>query len=248
MRWLAFCSHSHIFILNYKLEQIHEDGCTDQSAARWICQHVQLLLVKEIRLVGQLAKLAAALARNPYLDQMSTAIVHLVRDPRPMLASQKRLRWWGFGEMTTRRRRVEMERVAKRTCDGMVADAAAGDDLERSSQIRYLFVRFEELTSDLEMTTLRLHAQLGLTLPRTTMEWISRTLDGQCAHGTTHGTVENVSDAVKQFEYSTCRQKQARRSRDARSSARWKHLLSMHEKRAINGHCASAFARFGYSL
>ena len=216
------------------------------AKTRLACQRVQLLLVKEIRLVGELARLAAALTFTQP-NTGSTAIIHLVRDPRPMLASQKRLRWWGFGEMTSRRRRLEMERVAKRTCEGMVADAAVGDALQRAGKIRYFLVRFEELTADLESTTLRLYAQLGLPLPHTTVEWMNRTLGGHCAHGSAEDASANASIADKQFEYSTCRQKRARRSREARSSARWKHLLTMHEKRAINTHCAGAFARFGYS-
>eukprot|EP00322_Chrysochromulina_rotalis_P019561 CAMPEP_0115838194 /NCGR_PEP_ID=MMETSP0287-20121206/5604_1 /TAXON_ID=412157 /ORGANISM="Chrysochromulina rotalis, Strain UIO044" /LENGTH=189 /DNA_ID=CAMNT_0003291715 /DNA_START=345 /DNA_END=914 /DNA_ORIENTATION=- len=176
---------------------------------------------------------------------MSTAIVHLVRDPRPMLASQKRLRWWGFGDMTARRRRLEMERVAKRTCDGMVADAAVGDALQRQgSLIRYALVRFEELTSDLEATTLRLHHQLGLSVPLSSHQWLNRTLRGQCAHGSARQDA-NATD-VNQFEYSTCRQKRARRAQETRALARWKHSLTMQEKQAINSMCAGALSRFGY--
>ena len=84
-----------------------------------VCSAARLVLVKEIRLVGQLATLAAMLPAP-------STIVHLVRDPRPMLASQIKLQWWnlrkGGGRLVVR----ELERVARRTCKGMVADADAG--------------------------------------------------------------------------------------------------------------------------
>ena len=204
----------------------------EQTAA--VCQQAQLVFVKEIRLVGELSRVAKALAQSE--RKGITALIHLVRDPRPMLASQRRLLWWNMNsEMSRRRRAMEIERVAKRTCDGMVRDADAGDALLRSGQTTYILVRFEELTSELEATTLRLYAQLGRPVLHSTRLWLNRTLAGQCSHG-------NDAANAEKFEYSTCRARQARR----RPQQRWKHVLTMLEKRAISRVCSHALARFGY--
>jgi hypothetical protein len=205
------------------------------------CLKARLLLVKEIRLVGQLFRLANALTRpsngtglSPQPLARNTAIIHLVRDPRPMLASQKRLRWWGFGD-SRHLQLDEMRRVARETCDGMVADADTGDRLQRTGRIRYVFVRFEELDMDLEGTTNRVFTQLGLPVQPATKVWLNRTLQGHCAHG-------SASSKADKFEYSTCRAKTRRGA-----VRRWKHALSSKEKQTILSACAGALARFGYT-
>lgn len=210
--------------------------------ARRACRAAPVVLVKEIRLVGQVARIAAALQRRQKSGKSTragaTAIVHLVRDPRPMLASQRRLGWWNFGNISGRRAAAEMERVAKRLCGGMAADAAAGQQLQRSGRVRYVPVRFEELASDLAATTARLYNALGLPLPPSTLDWVDRTLRGQCAHGDVSSA--NGTDSKQRFEYSTCRARPSRRPR-------WKHELSAREKRIISRQCAGAMRAFGYA-
>ena len=215
----------------------------DQS--RKACSSASVVLVKEIRLVGQLSQLAASLASRPRLLSGSTAIVHLVRDPRPMLASQRRLHWWNFGLNSTKRQRAkEMERVAKRLCAGMLADAAAGEWLKQrhGDLIRYVPVRFEELANGLAATTERVFGEVGLPLRSSTHDWLNRTLAGECAHG--DATAAAAASDKDKFEYGTCR---GRSSRSRRLRPRWKHVLSMREKRAIAKHCGVAMATFGYS-
>lgn len=217
-----------------------------------VCHSARLVLVKEIRLVGKLQQLAATLTRH-YLQQhprppaRSVAIVHLVRDPRPTLASQRRLHWWKFGNTSLQSKQQlahEMARVAKHLCRGILADVTAGERLQRNeaSLIRYVPVRFEELATNLAATTERLYGALGLLpVPHTTQEWIQRTLSGQCAHG--DAASANNESTLEKFEYSTCRSKTAP-SRGAHG--RWKHDLSRLEKRAIARGCATAMARLGY--
>ena len=212
------------------------------AAARHACRAAPVVLIKEIRLVGQIARIATALERRQRPGRSrragTTAIVHLVRDPRPMLASQRRLGWWNFGNLTGRRRAAEMERVAKRLCGGMAADAVAGERLQRAGRIRYVPVRFEELASDLAATTARLYSALGLPLPRSTRDWLNRTLRGQCAHGdaaSANGTFDR-----QRFEYSTCRRARPNKR------PRWEAELSGRDKRIINRECAAAMRHFGY--
>lgn len=214
------------------------------EAARLACRAAPVVLVKEIRLVGQIENIAAALQRRRRSSSRSgaragaTAIVHLVRDPRPMLLSQRRLGWWNFANITGRRRAAEMERVAKRLCGGMAADADAGQRLQRAGRIRYVPVRFEELASDLAATTARLYGALGLPLPGSTRDWLNRTLRGQCAHG--DAASANGTAGRQRFEYSTCR------ARPSLGRPRWKKELSTREKRIIGRQCAAAMRAFGY--
>jgi hypothetical protein len=231
--------------------------------AHLACRSALVVLVKEIRLVGQLSRLAASLAAKsspahsdhsqtgrPWKPR-TTAIVHLVRDPRATLASQRRLHWWRFGnisQQTRRQRAREMERVAKPLCRGMLADSLAGERLRKDahSAIRYVAVSFEELTSDLSATIERIYSELGLLpTPGSTHDWIQRTLSGQCAHGDGALSDGHINaSTLEKFEYSTCRSKQFPSS--GRRNARWKHALSRLEKRAIVQHCAQAMARLGY--
>ena len=191
--------------------------------------------------MGQLSKIALTLERrqqqNPTTRMGSTAIVHLVRDPRPMLVSQRRLGWWNFANVSGQRRAAEMQRVARRLCIGMTADAAAGKLLQKAGKIRYVPVRFEELASNLAATTERVYGALGLSLPLSTRDWLNRTLRGQCAHGDAASV--NGSLGRQRFEYSTCRAKPT-------GKPKWKHELSVREKRIIGRECKEAMRAFGY--
>ena len=234
---------------------------TSVRATAQACRRAKLLLVKEIRLVGQLSQLAAALVRErmepaaapttaPGAAATSTApgataLIHVVRDPRAMLASQKRLRWWpkwhGREKGTRRQQLAEMERVASHQCNGMLSDAAAGDALQRRGHVRYVLVRFEELSSDVQTTTGRLYAQLGLPVPHETRAWLERTRRGQCVNSNaTVARITRNSSAAEQFEYGTCRTSATRRDR-------WKHMLRPTEKRILARVCAEALSRFGYT-
>ena len=108
-----------------------------------VCSAAKLLLVKEIRLVGQLSLLASTLQKGGI---RGLTIVHLVRDPRPMLASQIKLHWWGL-QQGSRKMARELEALARRTCNGMESDAAAGAALHGQGDLTYLPVRFEDLVA-----------------------------------------------------------------------------------------------------
>ena len=185
------------------------------------CRRARLVVVKEIRLQGQLRRLGAALSERPPRGDTSTALIQLVRDPRAIIASQKRLRWWDFNLPH------EMARVARHTCDSMLADAAAGAKLRRRGQIRHIVVRFEELVSNLSATAYRLYADLGWRVPHSTREWLLRTLRGQCRSHT-------------DFEYSTCR------NATSASHTDWRAVFTRRERRAVMSKCKKALRYFGY--
>lgn len=215
------------------------------------CETARLVLVKEIRLVGQLSQLAGVLTRRQIAWQRAargmpstTAVVHLVRDPRLVLASQRRLHWFRFQNTTAKRAKraaaMEMRRVARRLCQGMVADARAGLQMRHHGGVRYIPVHYEALVSNLHATTARLYGELGVPLPRETMDWLNRTMQGHCSHSVASG---NDSASRKEYEYSTCR----KADQMAPRRSRWKSKMPTHEQRALLMECRDALGWFGYT-
>ena len=192
------------------------------------CTAAKLVLVKEIRLVGQLSLLASTLRQGGV--QMPT-IIHLVRDPRPMLASQMKLHWWNLQKGSPKTIR-ELEKLARRTCSGILSDAAAGTELHGQRQVNYVPVRFEDLVANTSKVAEQLYRALDLPMPLQTTAWLRKTQRGECA----------VANSSEQFEYGTCRNSTVRR----RARSRWKHTLSRREKRVIIKQCGDAMQRFGY--
>ena len=193
-----------------------------------VCKAAKLVLVKEIRLVGQLSLLASTL-RQGGVDSLT--VIHLVRDPRPMLASQIKLRWWNL----LKGGRRELERVARRTCTGMESDAAAGAALHSRDGLRYVPVRFEDLVANTSQVTQQLYSALEMPVPPSTRAWLHKTLRGECV----------AANSSEQLEYATCRNTSVRRHAKRHS---WKHSLSRRQKRIITQQCSGAMRRFGYEF
>ena len=193
-----------------------------------ICKAAKLVLVKEIRLVGQLSLLASTLRQG---GVGSLTVIHLVRDPRPMLASQIKLRWWNL----LKGGRRELERVARRTCTGMESDAAAGAALHSRDGLRYVPVRFEDLVANTSQVTQQLYSALEMPVPPSTRAWLHKTLRGECV----------AANSSEQLEYATCRNTSVRRHAKRHS---WKHSLSRRQKRIITQQCSGAMRRFGYEF
>ena len=220
------------------------------------CSAAKLVLVKEIRLVGQLATLVSEL-RRAAPDRgavVPTTIIHLVRDPRPMLASQIKLHWWRneYGRFTA----GELEKVARKQCEGMIADGEAGAALIRDgsggapgggpagSELSYVLVRFEELVANTSQVAQQLYARLGMPVPVSTLAWLKRTTRGTCVNAASH------QPAFENYEYGTCRNASARKRAKSRGGGRggWKHTLTRRQKRIIQRQCGGALRSFGYDL
>lgn len=220
------------------------------------CAAAKLVLVKEIRLVGQLATLVSELrAATDHGAAFPTTIIHLVRDPRPMLASQIKLHWWRneYGRFTS----GELEKVARKQCAGMIADGEAGAALVRDgtgggsvgggtagSELSYVLVRFEELVANTSLVAQQLYARLGMAVPASTLAWLRRTTRGTCVNSASH------QPAFENYEYGTCRNASARKRAKSRGGGRggWKHTLSRRQKRIIQRQCGDALRTFGYDM
>lgn len=217
------------------------------------CSAAKLVLVKEIRLVGQLDTLVSEVRAAPDRGAVvPTTIIHLVRDPRPMLASQIKLHWWRneYGHFTA----GELEKVARKQCEGMIADGEAGAALIRASakrasgaagsELSYVRVRFEELVANTSRVAQQLYGRLGMPVPAPTLAWLQKTTRGTCNNTASH------QPAFENYEYGTCRNATARKRARSRGGGRggWKHTLTRRQKRIIQRQCGGALRRFGYDL
>lgn len=182
--------------------------------------------------MGQLHLLGAALSKRRALNG-DVAVIQLVRDPRAMIASQARLNWWN------RSLPHEIARVSERQCEGMLADAATGAALKQQGLVRHVLVRFEQLVADLPAVVGQVYSATGWEVPRTTREWLERTLSGQC------DTSSNWPSA-NAFAYSTCRINETSARRRAGWREAYKRTLTRRERRTIERKCAGALHEFGY--
>jgi hypothetical protein len=209
------------------------------------CRDAKLRLVKEIRLVGQLHRLVFHLES---IASRSTPVVlvQLIRDPRAMLASQKRLGWWRLPARDPARSHEVLGRVAKRMCRGMLADSRTGQRVSRRGAFVHALVRFEDLVANLTQAVERLHAEIGWRVPRQTREWLQRTARGHCSPranaswGVGWRGNASWSPSPKQMEYSTCR------NGTGASRTNWREHLTLREQKAIVKRCSTALRHFGY--
>ena len=196
------------------------------------CRTSRLLVVKEIRLVGQLHRLVSSL-ETLAAHSNPTVIIQLVRDPRAMLASQKRLNWWRLrGQEDPATSNEILGRVAKRTCRGMLADARTGRRVDHRGAFVYAMVRFEELAANLTLAVEHLHDQLGWRVPLSTHLWLQRTAHGHCDVA--------AGSSPKEVEYSTCR------NSTAATRTHWREALTRREQRTVTKRCYAALQHFGY--
>ena len=218
--------------LNASLASVNE--------TRRACRAAPLVLVKEIRLVGQLRALASAWPAGD-ASAAALSVVHLVRDPRSMLASQKKLGWWRLREGTPAARLKNLEYIANRTCVGMLADADAGAELAKQrGAAAYVRVRFEDLLADIKGAAAALSRQLGLPVAPAAAEWLERFTQGDCdSHTPRPGMTPEQA-----YQYGTCRDPVAAQRAVAGKS--WKHGLNPREKRTILARCDGVLRRFGY--
>jgi hypothetical protein len=198
------------------------------------CRLSPFRLVKEIRLVGELALLASALQRDAMRRSAPpAAIIHLVRDPRALLASFKKLSWWELNKGG----QDAFGKVAGTICRGMLLDAAAGAALNASGNVLYLQVRFEELVAHMPDVIDKLYTDLGWPHSRSVDTLVSRVVRGECRQ------VGELGSHTPNPEYGTCRNATVRRL----VNRRWVHELTPAEQKATERLCGDALDHFRYA-
>lgn len=197
------------------------------TVASEACRQRDHVAIKAVRIpkVGDLR----TLSEDPRLD---LRIVHLVRDPRAVLASRMGVfsgfRAWRIWNATGRQPRyVDLAQISH-TCRDMEASAEMGL-LERPGWLRgrYLLLRYEDLAFRPEDKARDIYRFLGLEVHPRVLRWI--------AHNT------NVTNAPAEwhYKYST--------ARDSKTAAEsWRLRLHFSIVQAVQSLCNSTLALLGY--
>ncbi|CAJ1057141.1 carbohydrate sulfotransferase 1 [Xyrichtys novacula] len=171
------------------------------------------------------------LTEDPRLD---LKIIHLVRDPRAVLASRMmafsdQFRAWKIWNATGRQPRyVDLSQITS-TCKDMTASAETG--LQRLAWLRgrYMPVRYEDLAFNPEKKAAEIYRFVGLTMEDRVRTWIEK------------NTKSNVSSSTSEWNhrYSTRRNSRA-------TAESWRLGLSFDIVRTVQTLCNDTLALLGY--
>ncbi|XP_032829122.2 carbohydrate sulfotransferase 4-like [Petromyzon marinus] len=173
-------------------------------------------------------------------------IIHLVRDPRAVLSSRRKLKGYslaGDDQMVLGRPNVDQQsdsvEVMQRICRGMDdIGAAVAEDAARSVGGRrgeeggsdalrgaYMAVRYEDLVSRPERTTRDMFRFAGIELPAAVSSWVRDMTQGQ-------------REGPGGFE--------VERLRSLAVARKWRWSMSFEDARAAQDACRDAMRRFRY--
>ncbi|KAL7871138.1 hypothetical protein SRHO_G00086350 [Serrasalmus rhombeus] len=200
------------------------------TLASMACQARSHIAIKTVRIpqVGDLR----TLSEDPRLD---LRIVHLVRDPRAILASRMtafadQFRAWKIWNATDRQPRyVDLSQIT-RTCRDMEYSVETG--LQRPAWLRrrYLLVRYEDLALNPEDKAKEIYRFLGLNIGSRVLTWISQNTNATAPSSTEWN-----------YKYST--------SRDSKATAHnWRQRLGFDIVKTVQTLCNTTFALLGYKL
>ncbi|XP_061891173.1 carbohydrate sulfotransferase 1-like [Entelurus aequoreus] len=218
------------------LEPPEETWCTKKCGALNLtlastsCLSRGHIAIKTVRIpeVGDLR----TLVEDPRLD---LKIIHLVRDPRAILASRMmafsdQFRAWKIWNATGRQPRyVDLSQITS-TCKDMVASAETGLQKPVWLQGRYLLVRYEDLAFNPQHKATEIYQFLGLDMEDRVQAWITK------------NTNSNLSSPSEwNYRYST--------TRDSRVTAEsWRLRLGFDIVRTVQNLCNKTLALLGYKL
>ncbi|KAI1905439.1 hypothetical protein AGOR_G00016190 [Albula goreensis] len=205
------------------------------------CQALNLTLASKVCLAR--GHVAIKTVRVPEVDglralsedpRMDLRIVHLVRDPRGILASRMaafadQFRAWKVWNATGRQPRyVDLAQIT-RTCRDLAESASLG--LRRQPawlRGRYLLVRYEDLARQPEAKAKEIYRFVGLEMDERVLGWISRN---------TNHSAPSASEG--DYKYST--------TRDSRAMAEsWRLRLAYDIVRAVQDLCNDTMSLLGY--
>ncbi|XP_054633604.1 carbohydrate sulfotransferase 1-like [Dunckerocampus dactyliophorus] len=205
-------------------------GALNLTLASASCLSRGHVAIKTVRIpeVGDLR----TLAEDPRLD---LKIIHLVRDPRAILASRMmafsdQFRAWKIWNATGRQPRyVDLSQITS-TCKDMLASAETGLQKPSWLQGRYLLVRYEDLAFNPQRKAAELYQFVGLEMEDRVQMWITK------------NTNSNLSAPTEwNYRYST--------TRDSRVTAEsWRLRLGFDIVRTVQNLCNKTLALLGYRL
>ncbi|XP_039987994.1 carbohydrate sulfotransferase 1 isoform X2 [Xiphias gladius] len=203
-------------------------GALNLTLASMSCLSRGHIAIKTVRVpeVGDLR----TLTEDPRLD---LKIIHLVRDPRAILASRMmafsdQFRAWKIWNATGRQPRyVDLSQITS-TCKDIVASAETGLQKPAWLRGRYLLVRYEDLAFNPKDKATDIYRFVGLKMEDSVQMWIAKN---------TNSNVSSLSDW--NYRYST--------TRDSRATAEsWRLRLSFEIVRTVQNLCNDTLALLGY--
>lgn len=203
-------------------------GALNLTLASMSCLSRGHVAVKTVRVpeVGDLR----TLTEDPRLD---LKIVHLVRDPRAILASRMmafsdQFRAWKIWNATGRQPRyVDLSQITS-TCKDMAASVETG--LQRPAWLRgrYLLVRYEDLAFNPKDKASEIYKFAGLEMEDRVRTWIAKNTNSNAS-----------SPSEWNYRYST--------TRDSRVTAEsWRLRLGFDIVRTVQNLCNDTLALLGY--
>ncbi|XP_067091159.1 LOW QUALITY PROTEIN: carbohydrate sulfotransferase 1-like [Osmerus mordax] len=203
-------------------------GALNLTLASAACLARRHVAIKTVRVpeVGDLRTLTEDL-------RLDLRIVHLVRDPRAVLASRmvafpEQFRPWKIWNATGRRPHyLDLSQITS-TCRDMAVSVETGLSRPAWLRGRYVLLRYEDLALRPEEKARELYRFLGLEMEESVRAWISLN---------TNGSVVSPSDW--NYRYST--------SRDSRATAEsWRLRLGFHVVRTVQTLCNDTLSLLGY--
>nr|XP_057932073.1 carbohydrate sulfotransferase 1-like [Doryrhamphus excisus] len=203
-------------------------GALNLTLASASCLSRGHVAIKTVRIpeVGDLR----TLAEDPRLD---LKIIHLVRDPRAILASRMmtfsdQFRAWKIWNATGRQpRSVDLSQITS-TCKDMVASAETGLQNPAWLQGRYLLVRYEDLAFNPQHKASEIYRFVGLELEDRVRMWMTRNTRGGSS-----------APSELNYRYST--------TRDSRVAAEsWRLHLDFDIVRTVQNQCNRTLDLLGY--
>lgn len=203
-------------------------GALNFTSASVSCLSKGHVAIKTVRVpeVGDLR----TLTEDPRLD---LRIIHLVRDPRAILASRitafsDQFRAWKIWNATGRQPRyVDLTQITS-TCTDMTDSLTTA--LQRPAWLRgrYLLVRYEDLALNPKDKAEEIYRFVGLDMDQRVLSWINRN---------TNSNTGSPSDW--NYKYST--------SRDSKAAAEnWRLRLSFDIVRTVQNLCNNTLSQLGY--
>ncbi|XP_037505104.2 carbohydrate sulfotransferase 5-like [Rhipicephalus sanguineus] len=216
--YTAWMENTRYYKQNHFLADICEGGesCFSPGYLSGLCSRAQAQVFKFTRL--RVTQVQSWIQKNPEMAS-SVRVVHLVRDPRAMYASRRRLDWCKNDAHCG---------SAAALCGEMRSDLDAFGELGRHLLSNRTYqIRFEDLAADPLNETRRLFMRLGLEFVPSVSAYV--------------GNHTAATGAKTKDSYSTWRNTKA-------VADRWRYRLPRGTIRAIQTTCSDVLLRLGYKL
>ncbi|XP_038636927.1 carbohydrate sulfotransferase 1 [Scyliorhinus canicula] len=218
--------------LNQNLKDPFEHLCAKQckvlnlTLASQVCQTRSHMAIKTVRIPE--IKDLRLLSEDPRLN---LKIIHLVRDPRGILASRMgtftdNFRAWKIWNATGRKpRSVDLSQIAT-TCNDLFNSVGTGLSKPPWLRGKYMLVRYEELAREPFKKITEIYHFIGLDVDNQVKKWILQNTRG------TSGTARN-------YKYTTTRNSTA-------TAESWRLNLSFQIAQTVQHLCNGTLTQLGY--